>query len=132
MPDYHPRTAVILRSWIDKQYSQDEIYFIRSMIMELSLFSGAEYEVILLIDAKTHKLPKPADQVGMRKFKARYLPPELRDLAVFFNEQILKDWYPKIDIHEYGHSLCTCAGYGTNDLLGRFFSIISQSRFSPG
>lgn len=64
--------------------------------MELSLLSGAEYEVILLVDAKDTELPYPADLDSLKKS----LPLELRDLAVFFNSKILEDWYPMIGIHE--------------------------------
>lgn len=96
---YHPRTAVILRTWIGKEYSQDEILNVRAMIMELSLLSGAEYEVILLVDAKDTDLPPPSDFKGMKALKKEHIPEELRDLAVFFNTKILEDWYPKIDDH---------------------------------
>jgi hypothetical protein len=98
-PDYHSRTAVILRSWINKVYTANDIHFIRSMVMELSLLSGAEYEVILLIDSTGTELPNPADLEGMDRFKKDNLPEELQDIAVFFNEKILADWYPKIDVH---------------------------------
>ncbi|KAJ5667456.1 hypothetical protein N7507_003320 [Penicillium longicatenatum] len=96
---YHSRTAVVLRSWINKVYTANDIYFIRSMVMELSLLSGAEYEVILLIDSTGTELPNPADLEGMDRFKKDHLPEELQDIAVFFNEKILADWYPKIDVH---------------------------------
>ncbi|KAJ5901283.1 hypothetical protein N7504_007276 [Penicillium tannophilum] len=99
-PDYHLRTAVILRSWINKVYTPNDIHFIRSMVMELSLLSGAEYEVILLVDSTGSELPSPEDQEGMDQFKKDHLPEELQDIAVFFNEKILADWYPKIDVHK--------------------------------
>jgi hypothetical protein len=35
----------------------------------------------------------------MDRFKKDNLPEELQDIAVFFNEKILADWYPKIDVH---------------------------------
>ncbi|KAJ5768885.1 hypothetical protein N7520_003444 [Penicillium odoratum] len=97
---YHTRTAVILRSWINKHYTENDLHFIRSMIMELSLFSGAEYEVILLVDSKDIEIPDPSDNTGMDEFKKKYLPQELQGIAVFFDEKILADWYPKIDVHE--------------------------------
>lgn len=70
------------------------------MIMELSLLSGAEYEAILLIDAKDEVLPDQMDNVTMGGFKEEYLPEELRGLAVFFNTKLLEDWYPTIDVHQ--------------------------------
>ena len=96
---YKPRIAVVLRTWLDMEYTNDALYYIRSMIMELSLLSGAEYEVILLVDAKDTKLPYPADKADLDSLK-KSLPLELRDLAVFFNSEILEDWYPEIGVHE--------------------------------
>jgi hypothetical protein len=95
----HPRSAVILRSWLGKEYTDNDILNIRAMIMELSLLSGAEYEVILLIDAHDEILPDASDKKGMEELKQE-LPAELRGLAVYFNSQILEDWYPLIDAHE--------------------------------
>lgn len=100
LPQFHPRTAVILRSTIDMKYTTNDIHNIRAMIMELSLLSGAEYEVILLIDAKDEVLPDPMENAAMCSFKEEHLPQELRGLAVFFNTKLLKDWYPTIDVHQ--------------------------------
>ncbi|KAF4766646.1 hypothetical protein HAV15_010882 [Penicillium sp. str.  len=77
---FKTRTAVVLRTWLDMEYTEDALYYIRSIIMELSLLSGAE-------------------QGGLGQSE-KSLPGELQDLAVFFNAEILKDWYPKIDVHE--------------------------------
>ncbi|KAJ6162648.1 Protein of unknown function DUF3405 [Penicillium chrysogenum] len=94
-----PRTAVILRSWIGMKYTENDLYHIRSMLMELSLYSGAEYELILLIDSQGKKLPKKDDHAAWKAFNAKHLPQELRSLAVWFNAEILKDWYPGIEVH---------------------------------
>lgn len=96
-----PRTAVILRSWIGMKYTENDLYHIRSMLMELSLYSGAEYELILLIDCQGEKLPEETDYAAWKAFKAKHLPQELRSLAVWFNEEMLNDWYPGIDVHVY-------------------------------
>jgi hypothetical protein len=96
-----PRTAVILRSWIGMKYTENDLYHIRSMLMELSLYSGAEYELILLIDSQGKKLPKKDDHAAWKAFNAKHLPQELRSLAVWFNAEILKDWYPGIEVHVY-------------------------------
>lgn len=96
-----PRTAVILRSWLGMKYTENDLYHIRSMVMELSLYSGAEYELILLIDCQGEKLPKETDTAAWKAFEQKHLPSELRGLAVWFNEEMLNDWYPEIDIHVY-------------------------------
>ncbi|CAG8048752.1 unnamed protein product [Penicillium salamii] len=93
------RTAVVLRSWIGMKYTKNDLYHIRSMIMELSLFSGGEYEVILLIDCQDEELPAEKDSAAWEVFRQKHLPQELRGLAMFFNTKMLGDWYPDIDIH---------------------------------
>jgi hypothetical protein len=104
-PKPKPRTGVILRSWIGMEYTENDLYNIRSMIMELSLYSGGEYEVILLVDCQDKQLPKEKDDAAWTAFKEKHLPQELRGLAVFFNNKMLKDWYPEIDVHVYVFSL---------------------------
>lgn len=102
-PGIQPRTAVIMRTWLSKRYTDDDLHFIRAIIMELALHSGGEYEVVLLVDCKDTELPNSMDTVAMDKFKAEHLPRELGELAVFFNTKILETWYPKIKVHEYVH-----------------------------
>ncbi|QQK46278.1 Reticulocyte-binding protein 2-like protein a [Penicillium digitatum] len=84
----HPRAAVILRSWIGIKYTENDLYHIRSMIMEPSLYSGAEYELILLSDCQGEKMPKETDHAAWETFKAKLLPQELRSLAAWFNADI--------------------------------------------
>ncbi|KAJ5503819.1 hypothetical protein N7463_006693 [Penicillium fimorum] len=93
------RTAVILRSWLGMKYTENDLYHIRSMIMELALYSGAEYELILMIDCQGEKLPKKSDNAAWKSFEEEHLPQELRNLAVWFNTDMLNDWYPAIDVH---------------------------------
>jgi hypothetical protein len=98
-PRYKPRSVVVLRSWLGMSYSENDLHNIRAMIMELSLFSGAEYEIILLVDAHDISLPGFSDESGVEKLKQQYLPPEFHSLAVFFNNDILGDWYPDLSNH---------------------------------
>lgn len=98
-PVFNSRTAVILRTWLDRKYTEDDLHFIRSMITELSLLSGGEYEVVILVDAKDTKLPQPGDRASLGDLK-KFLPRELQDLTVFFNSKMLENWYPKVPAHE--------------------------------
>lgn len=95
------RTAVILRSWLDMKYTENDLHHIRAMIMEMSLYSGGEYEVVLLVDCRDTKLPDPRKKDAVEQFKEKHLPKELREIAVFFNKKILHSWYSRTDVHEY-------------------------------
>lgn len=100
-PALNIRTAVILRTWLDRKYTEDDLHFVRSMITELSLLPGGEYEVVLLVDAKDTEvpLPQPEDRTSLGGLK-KFLPRELRDLTVFFNSKMLENWYSKVPAHE--------------------------------
>lgn len=100
-PITQPRTAVLLRTWLGMKYTENDLYHIRSMVMELSLYSGGEHEVILLIDCQEEGLPAEDDPEAWKLFRKEHLPQELWGLAMFFNKSMLEDWYPDIDVHVY-------------------------------
>lgn len=77
---------------------------VRSLIMELSLHSGAEYEVFLLTHVKDNEttLYGPDEGENVQKLKERYIPREFWGITIFFNEQTLESWYPMVDEHKYG------------------------------
>lgn len=133
-PGSLPRTAVILRSWLGMKYTENDLQNIRAMIMELSLYSGGEYEVILLVDCQGKSLPKPNNKAAIDRFKKKHLPKELRDMAVFFNKKILQSWYPSIDVHEYvlrhsmrGKILCLTVVQGHHAILSARADFLSPA-----
>jgi hypothetical protein len=83
-----PRTAVILRSWLGMQYTENDLCLIRSMIMELPLSSGGEYEVILLTDCQGEQLPAEFGDQAWASFRKEHMPQELWGLWPFFSTQI--------------------------------------------
>lgn len=68
--------------------------------MELSLHTGGEYELFLLVDVKDPILPISQD-IDIRRVMETYIPAEFHDMTILFNEETLKSWYPKIDEHRY-------------------------------
>lgn len=95
---YHPHSAVLIRTWHDTKWTSNHREYLRSLIMELALHSGAEYEVFLLVHVKDDDLPifsdaKTIDQLRMS------IPKEFRSIALFFNNKMLEAWYPKIAEH---------------------------------
>lgn len=98
MKQYHPRSAVLIRSWQNVLWSPDHREYLRAMIMELSLHSGAEYEVFLLVHIKDDELPIFSDAKTVRELR-QSIPLEFRNIALFFNNKLLEAWYPKIEEH---------------------------------
>ncbi|KAJ5086557.1 hypothetical protein NUU61_007864 [Penicillium alfredii] len=95
---FHSRSAVVIRAWHDIQWTPDHCRYLRSLIMELALHSGAEYEVFLLVHVKDDELPIFSDQETLLKLKEA-IPSEFRSMALFFNNKLLEAWYPKIPEH---------------------------------
>jgi hypothetical protein len=66
--------------------------------VELSLHSGGEYEVFLLVDVKDKSFNLAEDEV-VGRLKEEYIPPEFHHMTIFFDEHMLEEWYPEIDEH---------------------------------
>ena len=88
-----PRTAVLLRSSSSKNYTENDIQNIRSLVTELALRSGGEYTVYLMVRVENNTTPiwnatrEQADLAG--------IPQEFRDMSVFWNEAMMKEFYFK-------------------------------------
>lgn len=80
-------------------WTENDHLYLRSLIMELSLHSGAEYEVFLLVHVLDDSIPISSD-ADIQHLKDSNIPPEFHDITVFFNNELLSNWYPKIDEHK--------------------------------
>lgn len=98
MKKYQPRSAVLIRAWNSMIWTANHREYLRALIMELSLHSGGEYEVFLLVHVKDDDLPIFSDRRTMEDLR-RSIPVEFRNLALFFNNKLLEAWYPKIEEH---------------------------------
>lgn len=82
------------------EWTTDLKQYIRSVIMELSLLTGAEYEVFLLVHVKNNEIQTdPNDEKAVRRLKESFVPAGFRDMAVLFNDKTLEAWYPEIEEH---------------------------------
>jgi hypothetical protein len=97
---YYPRSAVLIRTWHEMNWTENDLHHLRSLIMELSLNSGAEYEVFLMVHVKDHSLPIFSYSPTVEELKAKYIPAEFRDMVIFFNDKLLEAWYANIEEHE--------------------------------
>ena len=98
-PQYHTREAVLIRSWSFMEWTENHKQYLRSVIMELALHSGAEYEVFLLVDVKDENVDL-TDSAAVEAVKEKAVPPEFRDMVILFSEPMLSQWYPLIDEHK--------------------------------
>ncbi|KAL4934719.1 DUF3405 domain-containing protein [Aspergillus undulatus] len=92
-----PRTAVIIRTWHDYQYTSEDILYLRSIIAELSLLSGGEYIVHFLIHVKDTNLQIWADDETYKRVLRDALPEEFRGMGTLWSEQQMALVYPGLE-----------------------------------
>jgi hypothetical protein len=91
------RTAVVIRLWDDYIYREEDIIHLRAMISELSLGSGGEYDIHLLVQVKDEaKNPIWADEETYENHLTESVPAEFRDLATFWSETQMLNLYQGI------------------------------------
>ncbi|KAJ5350033.1 hypothetical protein N7541_007760 [Penicillium brevicompactum] len=105
---YKPRSAVLLRASDSMKWTPSHAQYLRSLIMELSLHSGSEYQVFFLVDVHS-PIDLENDEEGVQTLKQKIVPAEFRNMTVLFNERLLERWYPKVDEHRaiYQHLQAT-------------------------
>ncbi|KAF2467795.1 uncharacterized protein BDR25DRAFT_316432 [Lindgomyces ingoldianus] len=95
-PQYHHRTAVLIRAWTGYHYEENDITAIRAMISELSLQSGGEYQVFLYVHVKDRNKPIFDNPAIYDEVLREHVPAELRDVAILWSEAIFPKWYPEV------------------------------------
>ncbi|KAL9593022.1 MAG: hypothetical protein Q9179_006161 [Wetmoreana sp. 5 TL-2023] len=101
---YKKRNAILLRTYDSKEYTPDNMHHIRSMITELSLHSGAEYEVFLLVQIVDLEKPIFFDSTAYQEALDLYVPREFHNISVLFNVPLMEAWYPKVGKHDPNNS----------------------------
>ncbi|KAI0459469.1 hypothetical protein F5B21DRAFT_456872 [Xylaria acuta] len=89
-----PRSAFVLRTWTGYDYNDIQLLTLRAMINELSLKSGGEYDVHLLVHVKDNNLPIWASQEAYNKTLRENVPAEFWDITTLWSERQLRTYYP--------------------------------------
>ena len=82
-----PRTAVLIRTWSDYEYDDEDIMFLRSLISELSIGSGGEYQVHFLIHVKDDNKQIWADDNVYREVLNNSMPAEFAGMGTLWSER---------------------------------------------
>ena len=98
---YKKKSAIVLRTWDGCEWTIDTMQYVRSLIMELALHSGAEYEVIILVEVKDITIPIFEDEEAYRQTLLKSVPDEFGDITIIFNRVLLEKWYLKVGAHQY-------------------------------
>ncbi|MCJ1372308.1 hypothetical protein MMC20_003531 [Loxospora ochrophaea] len=96
-----PRTAVMIRTWWDFPYTQEDILYLRALIAELSLLSGGEFTVIFFIHVKDNQAPIWADQDYHDNVLKESLPEEFHGMGVLWNEKLMDLVYSGLEETNY-------------------------------
>lgn len=99
----HPRTAVVLRTWTGYDYTGSDLASIRSLISELSILSGGEYTVHLLVHVKDPDIPIWADKAVYQQTLHENVPKEFWGIAELWNEAMMQTVYHKLRPSDFVH-----------------------------
>ncbi|KAF2170801.1 hypothetical protein M409DRAFT_51057 [Zasmidium cellare ATCC 36951] len=102
-PDYHSRTAILVRAWEGLPFGEDELQNMRALITELSLHSGGEFQVFILYHIEDENMDIWKNQ-ELYKDSLHDLPRELQSISILWNSKLCHEWYPKIgDCNNFWH-----------------------------
>ncbi|KAJ5706600.1 hypothetical protein N7488_006401 [Penicillium malachiteum] len=83
------RSAVVLRTWHDMEWTENHKQYVRSLTMELSLHSGGEYEVFILCHVKDMTISLDSDPEAIQRLKSQFVPVEFAEMTILFNDGTL-------------------------------------------
>jgi hypothetical protein len=81
------RTAVLIRTWWDYQYDDEDIMYLRALISELSVASGGEYQVHFLVHVKDDNKQIWADNEVYAEVLKNALPAEFAGMGTLWSER---------------------------------------------
>jgi hypothetical protein len=90
------RSAVVIRVWEGKEFTEDDKQTTRSLITELNLRSGGEYQVFLLMHIKNNTHPFWDNETIYRETIQENVPSEFWDMTVLWSEAKMREWYPLV------------------------------------
>lgn len=96
-----PRTAVLIRTWHDYQYDEEDLLFLRSLISELSIQSGGEYVVHFLIHVKENDKQIWASDEIYQEVLASSLPAEFAGMGTLWSERQMSLIYGGLEESNY-------------------------------
>lgn len=96
-----PRTAVIIRTWSDYTYDDEDLFYMRALVNELSIQSGTEYVVHFLIHVKDDNLQIWADEETYQQVLNDSLPVEFRGMGTLWSERQMSLIYSGVEETNY-------------------------------
>lgn len=90
-----PRTAVVVRAHHKMHFGTDTMMHLRSLIAELSLHSGGEYSIFLLVEFQGDDRSIDEPEV-YQDILEKHIPLELHNMTILYHRKsLMSSWYPK-------------------------------------
>lgn len=90
------RTAILLRSYTGKKYTDNDKQNIRALVSELALKSGGQYEVFLLVQVKDKQLRVFDDPETYQYVLSEHIPPEFQGMTILWNDEMVWNIYTEM------------------------------------
>ncbi|KAK8069167.1 hypothetical protein PG994_005783 [Apiospora phragmitis] len=94
------RTALLIRTYTGKTYSDNDKHILRSLVSELSLRTGGQYQVFLLVQVKDNDLPIWEKYEAYRTVVLNSVPLEFADMTILWDDQVVRSMYPKLNAEQ--------------------------------
>ncbi|KAH8911993.1 hypothetical protein BR93DRAFT_43655 [Coniochaeta sp. PMI_546] len=95
-PTLEPRTALLLRSYTGKDYNDNDRQVIRALVTELSLRTGGEYQVFLLVHVRDAAY-NLTNATTYRSVLEEQIPREFWNMTVLWSDAAVHALYPRLD-----------------------------------
>ncbi|KIW05093.1 uncharacterized protein PV09_03650 [Verruconis gallopava] len=96
-----PRTAVVIRTWTGYEYDNEDLFYLRSLVAELSLASGGEYSVHFLVHVKDNNKQIWADDATYQQVLDDALPAEFKGMGTLWSERQMELIYGGLEETNY-------------------------------
>ena len=90
------RSAIVFRAYDGFKYTSDMLRVMRSVITELVLGSGGEYEAYLLLQVKDDSKPIFTDPTVYERVVHESVPKEFWNITILWNEALWGEEYPNL------------------------------------
>jgi hypothetical protein len=90
------RTALLIRTYTGKEYSENDLQIIRSLVTELSLRTGGQYQVFMFVQVKDNSYAIWESEDTYEYVLQSNVPREFWDMTVLWNDDATQSTYPKL------------------------------------
>lgn len=92
------RTAILVRARYDTKWHASDMQNMRALIKELTLHTGGEYQVFLLVEAREDDVSRRTwlNEELYKAVVAKSVPPEFAPITYIYTGSLLQTWYPAI------------------------------------